>query len=679
MFAGLIQALSTPAANRMATEMDLRAPSPLPVRLGVAVTGHRAANPVYAANAGAIAATLADIFDLIDQQVADTVALQGNWPLAATRLHTLFTDGTDQVAAGLALTRGWELASPLPFGRALNTAVNALPTTLEDARALLAGGDPADETTRHRAAAINSFADQAHVLELADQDDAISTLYLSMMEQPDDLTRAQSFTIAASKRAGLAGKILIEQSDLLVAVWDGVSTSTIGGAGQTVAAALNLGAGVVWINPAQPARWRILHAPESLTRPGTADDDPRRAVELADIIRNALCPDGEAMGRNSPAIRGIDGLTKAVWRDSSSRLTHGYRRIETMFGGEGRPFRPIVQHFVRPDDPGAGTWGPLLSAANGLPGAEPGFSERIRAIAYTNFAWADAISARLSDKYRGGMVVNFLLSGLAIVGGIAYLPFASPDQKWMFATAEFLLLLTIVAITMRGRAKRWHGQWFETRRVAEYFRHSPLLLILGVARSPGRWPRGTDTSWPEWYVRHALRSLGLPRIRMTNAYLRGALDLLQVGHVAPQRDYHAQKAKRLRSVHHKLDTCSNSLFVMAIASVALYLALVVLAPGLAEKGAKLFTLLGVLFPTFGATIAGIRYFGDFERFAAISEVASERLGIIAQRIATLQNADDRHLTYDRVAELAHATDDAVIQEIENWQSVFAGKHVTVPV
>jgi hypothetical protein len=32
-----------------------------------------------------------------------------------------------------------------------------------------------------------------------------------------------------------------------------------------------------------------------------------------------------------------------------------------------------------------------------------------------------------------------------------------------------------------------------------------------------------------------------------------------------------------------------------------------------------------------------------------------------------------------VSDLPHAFDDIVIEEIENWQAVFCGKHISVPV
>jgi hypothetical protein len=80
------------------------------------------------------------------------------------------------------------------------------------------------------------------------------------------------------------------------------------------------------------------------------------------------------------------------------------------------------------------------------------------------------------------MIGNVLLAPLAIIGGIAYLPFATSDSKWLFASFELALLAAILAITVTGQKRRWHGRWFETRRVAEYLRHAPIFCTI---TSPG--------------------------------------------------------------------------------------------------------------------------------------------------------------------------------------------------
>lgn len=663
---------------------EVPAPKRPPIGLRLGVTGHRFSHPLYTSNEAQICATIGAIFDLIESMAEDLKPRLGEFEQAPLQLITMMADGADQAAAEMAIARGWKLASPLPFGRRLNIAINALPTNRDDAQALLDGRAPTDAATHKRAKQIEGLTAKASVLDLADQDEKIARLFLAKLGEPLDLAKAQDFATEASSRAALAGRIVISQSDILIGVWDGVSTANPGGTGHTIATALEMGEAVIWIDPARPHEWSFLQSPESLAglRKGSRKED-REAI-LACLLEGVYLPDAP-LSDPSRAKRGSAALYDAKWKDKSLWLTHAYRKIEAIFGGGPRPFRSVTQIYQRPDEIAQGDAATLIEAARKLPGADANHTDRMMQMAMRNFAWADGVSARLSDRYRGGMVVNFILSSIAIVGGIAYLPLVDGSLKWPFALFEFLLLLAIVIITWRGVAYRWHGRWFETRRVAEYLRHSPFLLLLGIAHAPGRFPKGADTSWPEWIVRHIVREIGLPRTTISGAYLKSYLDLLLDCHVRPQRDYHQAKAQRLKTVHHKLDRLSELLFKLAIVSVAAYLlmkggaALGLVDPAQVAKLSKTFTVLGVMFPTFGGAIAGIRFFGDFERFAAISEVTFQRLEGISHRVELLQQAPESEITYSLVAELAVATEDIVVSEIENWQAVFRGKQITVPV
>ncbi len=130
--------------------MNLDAPPAAPQfprpRFALGVTGHHEANPTFAANRARITAALEDVFDIIEAALGDGAANRNE--ALPTRLHTLLADGTDQIAARSAIRRGWELVAPLPFGRKLNTAINARPTTTNDARMLVAGGSASDPDTQ---------------------------------------------------------------------------------------------------------------------------------------------------------------------------------------------------------------------------------------------------------------------------------------------------------------------------------------------------------------------------------------------------------------------------------------------------------------------------------------------------------------------------------------------------
>jgi hypothetical protein len=212
-----------------------------------------------------------------------------------------------------------------------------------------------------------------------------------------------------------------------------------------------------------------------------------------------------------------------------------------------------------------------------------------------------------------------------------------------------------------------------------------MMLLLGVARSTGRWPRGAETEWPEYYAREVLCDIGLPSVKIEQGYLRAALQNLLLAHAVRQRIYHEQKAKRLTRVHHGLDHLSEWLFALAVLSVSTYLLLITLGAvgviphSIAHDSSKMFTFFGVILPALGGAFAGIRYFGDFERFAAISEVTAEKLEAVEGRIALLLGIGEGQLRYAQIADLAHAIDDIVVSEIENWQSVFGSKQIAVPV
>ncbi len=307
-----------------------------------------------------------------------------------------------------------------------------------------------------------------------------------------------------------------------------------------------------------------------------------------------------------------------------------------MFGGGGGALGSLRVAYEAPDAIVAGTGAQVVAAAAAMPGGDPAVVRELTEDVLPLFAWSDGVASRLADAYRSGMCVNFVLAALAVMIGILYLPAGMKESKWGFAAAELLLLGGILALTAAGSRLGWHRRWFAMRRVAEYLRHAPALLLLGVARPTGRWPRVSGgAEWPEHFARHALRDVGLPQVAATRDYLRSGLERIVLPHVTAQRAYHIAKAHRLETVHHRLDKVAEGCFA-------------------------------------------IRYFADFERFGAISHVAAEKLRAIEERIGLLLSGAPEALTYAAAADLIHALDEAVVEEIASWQSVFGAKHLALP-
>lgn len=233
--------------------MDLHSGSPAR-RLDVAVTGHRLAHPGLAGRVPAVEEALRRLF----QAIGDTGV-----EASQIKLRSLLADGADQIATRLALSAGWSAEATLPFGIALTCAIGAA-SEHDDAstkRALLEQAEKAAKSLdSSHIAAIRAFMDavsHARVHASPEQDEHYAALWISASNGTDE---SRLFADEASHRYALAARRMLDQSDLLVAVWDGSSGSAIGGTGHTVQEAVTASIPVIWIEPAAPGDVRLLSA-----------------------------------------------------------------------------------------------------------------------------------------------------------------------------------------------------------------------------------------------------------------------------------------------------------------------------------------------------------------------------------------------------------------------------------
>jgi len=642
--------------------------------LALGITGHRPNNPTFSANEQSITAALTQVFSTIDQMCRDTLRDAPEDKAHPIRLHSLLAQGIDQIAAQIAIDKKWKLVAPLPFGFGLNLAIGAEAATAADAKALIDGGRAKDTRVEQSAAQIRKLCAHADTFAIADQDAKISDLFLHSLENPDDALINDQMQALIADSCALAGKVMLERSDLLIAVWDRKQSNLIGGTGHTIATSLANGIPVLLIDISADNAWSILTLPEELGHHKAPDNAAEELARLRSIIEAVL----------EPTEDGLKALEKEKWRPKSFFGSGVYRWTERVFGGRTIRSGTISKAYEEPEDIAQGSAADLIASAKGLLGKDTDAADPIGKELLPTFAWFDGISSRLSDAYRSGMVINFALSAFAIIAGIAYLPFDLAKQKWIFASVELGLLLTILLITFAGSRRGWHRRWFQTRRAAEYLRHGPTLIVTGVSRPAGRWPSGEISDWPERYSRDLLRDAGLPNVEVKRGYLRTALGEIVLPHVQRQREYHEAKSRQLKRAHNRIDRSADICFLAAFVSVSIYLgielaaALGALPADLPYMIAKPFTFLGVALPTLGANLAGMRYFGDFERFASISNVTARKLSNIETRIDLLLSGDPERLTYSATSGVVNTLDETVIEEIASWQSVFSAKHIALP-
>ena len=575
------------------------------VRIGVGVTGHRLAR--LAPDAWPAVATQAE-------QLLDTIAvtLSPGQP-ARLRLITALADGADSLVTDAALARGWTVDAVLPFSHA------------DYAGDFSASARPAHE---------NRLAAARAVLELPGS------------RESDAGTGYER-----------AGRIVLAQSDVLIAVWDGAPARGRGGAGQIVAEAVLQGVPVIQIDATGTRPPELLWdgLVEHSLGQQTVDTVARGDITALPRLLKALTAPPTAID-DVAAIRSLATDTPLRWR----WLSLAYPLLLAVTGV--RPMRVRTR--------------PTGTLREAFSPSRTRFDERLAALVDPQFARADAAASAFAQRFRSAYVVNFTFAALAVV--LSLLGLALPaSAKPALVILEVGVIAVILLLTRAGNRAGWHRRWLDNRHLAERLRGLSLASQLGDLGLRGDAEQ--QGSWVGWSVRQAARALGCPDAKIDAAYLdRVRFRLLAL--IDDQVAYLNAEAHRMHRLEHRLHALGTFLFG-ATAAVCVFVLIFKFADEMAAP-----TLLHALghplliaatiatagFPAIGAAIYGIRMQGDFAGTA-------ERSHALAAELATLRGviADDA-LDFDTLTRRIRRASDLLTEDLASWLQTYKARPLTLP-
>ncbi|MEO9131809.1 MAG: hypothetical protein ABI240_11440, partial [Sphingomonas sp.] len=599
------------------TKKRAQRPAPPAARLTfrVGVVGHRP-NRLPRDKAG-LAAIRTRIEAVLDA-VTDAVAAFGTKPDASLyapgqsilRAVSPLAEGSDRLFAEAALDRGYELCVPMPFPR------QEYEKDFGDA----------DAGSRAMFGALLARAEANH---------------LTIVEL--DGTREHQ---AAAYSA--AGRLVLNQSDLLVVVWDGKAARGGGGTVDTLAVALDFHVPVLWIDAEQPYGWAMLRHPSELTpaadkerlAPAPADAAPdldRAALKkvIDEIVLTELALPvalrKEGSGHHGDEVEDPKILARSYFAERKPRLNAYF--LWKMFRdvvGDGRLHRP---HLAVPDFVGdiAEDW-PIDTPPGATEEAAVGLwvNRRLR----VHYAWADKLAGYYADAHRTSFLLISFLSFFAVF--FALVPVALKLEDIQAAdlsliAAEGFVLVALLVVVRVANARRWHQRWLEYRMLAEWMRQLRFLIPLGGGRPLPRTPAHLAVygdpvrSWMYWQVRAVARETGLPSTPGTTNYAAECLSYLAeiVGDdERGQLCFHRATMNRCGRIHHRLHRWTGALVILTIIGVAAHFAMKLLWRKFFPcddtvigwlTGALL--LMSAGFPALGAALANINNQGEFARLA----------------------------------------------------------------
>lgn len=579
--------------------------------LGVGVTGHRPER-LGACDLAALHQTVSEVLARI------TLAADQVEP-TRMRLVSALAEGADSIVADEALKRGWTLNAVLPFAR-------------EDYAADFSDG----------------AAREAHLARLAHAE--------AVLELPGDRF-AEGGAPAAYERAG---RVLLAQSDLLLAIWDGDPVRGRGGAAQVVAEAVLKGIPVIRIDPARAVAPQLLWdgLEDADLGQQTVDTVARGDLDrLDELLRDLLEPPSATIEAEMLAGFGSPDPSWRAWALAYPLLlaAMGVRWLQGSDIGltaASGPDRPAIASCANAGD----------------------FVNRLDDLIAPRFVHADVRATRVAQLFRSGYVANFTLAAIAVV--LALMGLALPaSSKPVLIVLELATIGTILLVTHAGNHSRWHRRWLDNRTLAERLRCLALSAQLGDLDLRGA--DGQTSPWVAWYARAAARELGMPHVRADDAYSACVRrELLAL--VDDQIAYMATEERRMHDLEHRLHLVGTTLFTLtALACVGLlgFKVVMQISPGLYPLQAPVslaVTIISAAFPAIGAAIYGIRMQGDFGG-------AAGRSARLRHQLSTLQKVIQADaLDFDTLTRRVRRVADLLEGDLTSWLRTYHARPLALP-
>ena len=630
--------------------------------LRVGVVGHRPNRlPGDEATLAALRARIAEVLRAVRDEVARFQAEDGDAALYAPdppllRAVSAMAEGADRAFAEEALALGYELSCPMPFAR----------EEFEQDFALGAALEP------------GSLARFGDLLARAEAGAGLVTFQLD--GRREDLGAAY----------GAAGRVVLNQSDLLVMVWDGQEKAGPGGTVDTVHEAIGFHVPVIWIDAHDPSRWSAVRDKDDLVRIGKGLAGHETA-SLSEVVarfvgQEIALPPSEAVQARAHAqdffAERRPALNLAfVWRllrDLVGRTRFSLPAILT------RDFESQVQ-AAWPAGPAEGS---IPFAARGRdqpPPAAYWVNARLRG----HYAWADKLADLKADAYRSASILGYLLSAAAVF--VALLPLATgwaadPAADRLCIETEFVIVLAILALLVAGRGRRWHERWMEYRLLAELIRQLKVLIPLGGGRPLPRTPAhlaghgDPAQSWMAWQARAIARAVGIPSAKVTGAYVDDCLvDLADITGSGDhgQGGFHHAVAERAERIHHRLHVATVGLFSLTVFGIGLHLLPYLFGAGLGPMGELIvahgdwLVLVSAVLPALGAALAGINNHGEFARMAKRSSGMAAGFAQFSGQIAASRArlARGEAVSLVEIIPLASTIAQTMVDEVIDWRVV----------
>ena len=656
-------------------------PPRAPLALRIGVTGHRTENvdPQTAVrkrpapDIKAIQATVKEVLEVIRvsfKGVADTNSHLFEITTADTnqfgggklRMVSALASGADQWVASEAVNLGFELQAILPFDQQ---------EYLKD---------------------FTDKSDADAYLELLGKASAI--LELDGRVRIDDSGKRKP----DSQSYEAVGRALLNQTDLLIAVWDGQDAKGRGGTGQIVREALQNGIPVVWIPWNSPENWKLQNPSWRLLE--EVADLSGECDRLSEMVEKLLLPPVENFQSDVESGRSLRNDYFAETQKRGNPHLGMWLLFRNLICGE--LFRKggikmaidafSVKDFVSYElYKSEQFWYSKPDAEGNRKSSIDNQLQSWITRNYTfHYAWANGLSMFYGDMHRSAILLNYLLGACAVFLALVCIALGiSGKLQTGWIVAELFVILGILILTTRGRKRRWHQRWIDYRTLAEHIRLSRVTILLGGGSQQAIYEGHLSSygnpsqTWMNWHYRAIERAAGIPQLKITGDYLSACQEIWRDGLVKGQIKYHQAAFNRFKRLDKRLHKTGDNLFIATLLACLIHLVHLWVESDprfnwIPHNSGRWMTVLCAFLPALGAAFAAIRSHIEVQRLAQRSKAMEESLLKLQAELARIpvsgNDLNSVKLRYhiDRISEL-------MTNEMLDWRVVFQDRPLGLPV
>ena len=504
------------------------------------------------------------------------------------RCLSSLAEGSDCLLAEVAMAQGCSLAAPLPFQRAVYAKDFTDPVALVRHERLLA------------------LASSVYEIDAAG-------------------AKAESY-LAASR-------IMLAQSDIVLAIWDGEAERGIGGTAQTIREALLADIPVVVI---------AAQAPHGLHVPGDSTAATPQA-QIVEWMNHLLSPAPVVKARQDALAHYLAEPVKAA-----PLATWFVRGVERWLLVAARP-EPQPQNEPPPE----------------LPSSVDDPLRLFDSVVEPHRRSFDLLATRYAALYRSAFTVRLLAVLPATAFGIISL-YAAPTLANLGLSGQLLVLAVTLIIAGLDARLGWHRRFVAYRYLAEHLRQSRLLALFGGtgALAPPHLDRKPlPEDWADAVLRRIVRAAGLPSLNGGGGFIAAAGAII-CHEMAEQRDFYLARAAKFAVLGQRLKVAGTVLYIAGFGFTLLRLVLgpVSHVPGLATTLA----LLAMIAPALSPVFFGLRSWNEYASL-------SDRYLATGHRLSRLLHLYRLHPANRAKLETIATTAAALmLAETKEWQSAIKG-------